>query len=310
MNTTRIYKKSLNIKNRIQKLENRNLILDDSKMLYDFLKKKTTYYHLTSYRFLLDNYDKAMDNYNNHRSNELIALYELDKDLSFLFFKEIRTIEQSLRAHIANLCHENDGVTFKLDETSKTVTLEENYCKNDNRIKFIADTNFNKNISKQLFDDIYKMKEDPAIKHHLNDYQKIIPLWVIINYVSFGTLVRLIECFTTAKLNEFMKGKSYKKATSAFDPCRTYLKAIQMLRNKISHHSNILGKKSPYHVKGNSYSIYFIGYYDISAWTSFLLNDSNTSIRLKKEVKNTIRKINRTYNTTFDFSTFMCKNIK
>lgn len=40
MNTTRIYKKSLNIKNRIQKLENRNLILDDSKMLYDFLKKK------------------------------------------------------------------------------------------------------------------------------------------------------------------------------------------------------------------------------------------------------------------------------
>lgn len=154
------------------------------------------------------------------------------------------------------------------------------------------------------------MKEDPAIKHHLNDYQKIIPLWVIINYVSFGTLVRLIECFTTTKLNEFMKGKSYKKATSAFDPCRTYLKAIQMLRNKISHHSNILGKKSPYHVKGNSYSIYFIGYYGISAWASFLLNDSNTSIRLKKEVKNTIRKINRTYNTTFDFSTFMCKNIK
>ena len=160
MNATRIHKKSLDIKNRIQKLENRNLILDDSKMLYDFLKKKTTYYHLTSYRFLLDNY-------NNHRSNELIALYELDKDLSFLFFKEIRTIEQSLRAHIANLCHENDGVTFKLDETNKTVILEENYCKNDNRIKFIADTNFNKNISTQLFDDIYKMKEDPAIKHHL-----------------------------------------------------------------------------------------------------------------------------------------------
>ena len=33
MNTTRIHKKSLDIKNRIQKLEDRNLILDDSKML-------------------------------------------------------------------------------------------------------------------------------------------------------------------------------------------------------------------------------------------------------------------------------------
>lgn len=64
-----------------------------------------------------------------------------------------------------------------------------------------------------------------------------------------------------------MKGKSYKKATLAFDPCRTYLKAIQMLRNKISHYSNILGKT-------------------------------------------TVRNISRTHNTTFDFSIFMCKNIK
>ena len=60
-------------------------------------------------------------------------------------------------------------------------------------------------------------------------------------------------------------------------------------------------------VKENSYSIYFIGYYGISAWASFLLNDSNTSIRLKKEVKNTIRKINRTYNTTFDFQLLCVK---
>lgn len=310
MNTTIIHKKSLSIDDRIQKLTDRNLFVDNPKVLYEFFNKKATYYHLTSYRFLLDNYDKTTDNYNKHRSSELIALYELDRNLSLLFFKEIRTIEQSLRAHIANLCHEDDKVSFKIDDENKIVTLEDNYCKNNNCIKFIAETSFNKNVSKQLFNDIYRMKEDPAIKHHLNDYQKIIPLWVIINYISFGTLIKLIECFTSIKLNEFMKGKNYKKAISVFDPCKIYLKAIQMLRNKISHHSNILGKKSPYYIKNYSYSIYFIGYYGISAWAKFLLDDADFSQRLKKEVKKIIKEINHLYNTSFDFAIFMCKKIK
>ncbi len=177
MDTTKTHKKSLSIEHRIKTLENRNLIIDNNNMLNDFIKKRTTYYHLTDYRFLLDNYDRTTDNYNNHKSNELIALYELDQELSILLFKEIRIIEQSLRARIANLCHENDRVTFELNVENKTAGLKENYCENDSTIKFIAEDYFNKNVSKQLFDDIYKMKEEPAIKHHFNDYQKVIPLW-------------------------------------------------------------------------------------------------------------------------------------
>lgn len=310
MDTTKTHKKSLSIEHRIKTLENRNLIIDDNKMLNDFIEKRTTYYHLTGYRFLLDNYDRTTDNYNNHKSSELIALYELDNELSILFFKEIRIIEQSLRAHIANLCHENDRVTFELNEENETAILKENYCENDSTIKFIAEDNFNKNVSKQLFNDIYKMKEEPAIKHHFNDYQKVIPLWVAINYISFGTLIKLIDCFAVKKLNEFMNGKNYKKPISAFDPTRVYLKSIQMLRNKISHHSNILGKKSPFHIRGHSYSIYFIGYYGISAWASFLLNESDISNRLKNEIEITIKKINSHYGTQFTFSIFMCKTIK
>jgi len=87
-----------------------------------------------------------------------------------------------------------------------------------------------------------------------------------------------------------MNGKNYKIPISTFDPTRVYLKSIQMLRNKISHHSNILGKKSPFHIRGHSYSIYFIGYYGISAWASFLLNESNISNRLKNEINITIKK--------------------
>lgn len=83
-----------------------------------------------------------------------------------------------------------------------------------------------------------------------------------------------------------------------------------MLRNKISHHSNILGKKSPFHIRGHSYSIYFIGYYSISAWASFLLNDLDTFNRIKNEINLAIEKINLLYYTQFSFEIFMCQNIK
>lgn len=76
MDTTKTHKKSLSIKHRIKTLENRNLIIDNNKTLNDFIEKRTTYYHLTGYRFLLNNYDRTTDNYNNHKSSELIALYE------------------------------------------------------------------------------------------------------------------------------------------------------------------------------------------------------------------------------------------
>lgn len=131
-----------------------------------------------------------------------------------------------------------------------------------------------------------------------------------INYISFGTLIKLIECFAAKKLNEFMNGKNYKKPITAFDPTKVYLKSIQMLRNKISHHSNILGKKSPFHIRGHSYSIYFIGYYGISAWVSFLLNEPDISNRLKNEIDMAIKKINNLYETQFTFSIFMCKTTK
>lgn len=310
MTVIKTHKNSLSIAQRIKKLEDRNLTIDNDKMLTDFIEKKTTYYHLTSYRFLLDNYDKSTDNYNNHKSSELIALYELDKRLSILLFKEIRLIEQSLRANIANLCHKEDMVTFELDEINEVAYLKENYCNNNKTIKFIAESKFNKIVGKKIFSDLYKMKEDPAIKHHLNDYNKVIPIWVAVNYISFGTLIGLIDCFTTKKLNEFMDGKIYVKTNSILNPSRVYLKAIQMLRNKISHHSNILGKKSPFNVKGINYSIYLIGYYGISAWASFLFDDNNKSRYLKNEINEIIKKINFIYNTEFDFFIFMCKNIK
>lgn len=304
-------KKSKTIADRITQLEERGLKIDNHSLLYSTIKDRTTYYHLTGYRFLLDRYNYDEDSYHNHCSSELIALYDLDTQLSVLFFKEIRLIEQSLRTKIANLCKENEMVTFKLDENSQTAILETNTSNNNqSNYKFIAEDRFQNSISNQIFIDLYKTKEEPAIKHYLNQYDKVIPIWVAINFINFGTLIQLLDCLTTAKLNEFMNGLSYKKGKTPNDPTKTHLKAIQMLRNKISHHSNILGKRTPFFIKGRNYSIYFIGYSGICLWKSFLLNDNSVTANIHKEINSVIAQINSRYNTQLEFSIFMNKSIR
>lgn len=303
-------KKSLSIGERINKLQKRNLLIDDYELLYDYIKNINTYYHITGYRFLLDNYDVKEDNYYNHKSTELIALSEIDRKISIMLFQEIRKIEESLRTRLANLCGQDDMVTFKLDNDNGLALLDHNYCLiNHVKEKFIANDQYDNILGKVLYDDIHKTREEPAIKHYIDEYNGIIPIWVAINFISFGTLIKMIDCLTTVKLNEFMEGKPYKKVKGAMDPSRTDLKAIHMLRNKISHHSNILGKQSPYIVKGKFYSIYSLGYVSICHWSSLLFKD-NLTLSLRQKIENILVEVNKEYNTTFNFSIIYNRKIK
>lgn len=269
------------------------------------------YYHITGYRFLLDNYNVFEDNYNFHKCTELIALSEIDTKLSIMFFEEIKKIEEALRTKLANLCGANDMVSFQLDDNHNTSLLKDNYCLiEDSRVKFIAEDSFNRTLSSILFSDINKTKREPANKHYIDIYNGLMPIWVVINFISFGTLIKLIDCLTTVKLNELMNYKNYKKPNNLNDPCRVDLKAIQMLRNKISHHSNILGKQSPYKPKDNNYySIYYLGYNAICHWSKFLFNKDLTS-PLKQKINKMIDETNEKYQTRFDISIIRNKKIK
>lgn len=309
-NGTLELKKSWTIEDRIDKLQKRHLLIDNYHLLYNYIKNVNTYYHITGYRFLLDNYNVEEDDYHNHKCTELIALCELDKKISIMLFQETRKIEESLRTRLANLCGQDDMVTFKLDDIHKISLLKDNYCLvNNSTEKFIAEDTYNRILSKTLYDDINKTREEPAIKHYINAYNGIIPIWVAINFISFGTLIKLIDCLTTVKLNEFMEGKPYKKPKGLMDPSRVDLKSIHMLRNKISHHSNILGKQSPYIVKGKFYSIFFLGYISICHWSNFLFNE-NLTLPLRQKIDEIIEETNTEYNTKFDFSIIHNRKIK
>jgi abortive infection bacteriophage resistance protein len=202
-------KKSKTIKERINTLNKRNLEIDDYNLIYNYIKSINTYYHLTGYRFLLDNYDFKKDDYHKHKCTELIALCEMDKRLSLMFFEQTRRIEEAIRTRLANLCGKDDIVTFKIDDNHKEALLEDNYCMiHNSKEKFIAETLYNDNVKKVLYNDINKTREEPAIKHYINEYNGIIPIWVVVNFISFGTLIKLIDCLTSIKLDNLMERKT------------------------------------------------------------------------------------------------------
>ena len=301
-------KKSLSIDERINKLKNRNLMIDNYQLLYDYIHSSHTYYHLTGYRFLLENYNKDTDDYCKHRSSELIALCELDKQLSLIFFEEVRKVEESLRTRLANLCYSDDMVTFIYDEENKVLDLKDNYCINEGQMhKFISVTQYDK-IKHLLYSDIFKSKDDPAINHYIHKYDAVIPIWVIINFISFGKLIKLIDCLTTVKMTQFMEEKPYKRSLNNNDPSRINLLAICMLRNKVSHHSNILGKQSPYIVSNKLFSIYYLGFISLYKWNLFLYN-TNITLPLQRKINDCIVKVNDKFNTNFDSQLIKNKKI-
>lgn len=74
INGSNCLKKSKTIEQRIKGLEKRNLVIDNKKLLTEYIEKNNTYYHLTGYRFLLERYNETLDDYHLHNSSELIAL--------------------------------------------------------------------------------------------------------------------------------------------------------------------------------------------------------------------------------------------
>ena len=301
-------KDSKSVSNRIELLKNRNLNFKNPKLFSKYLDYINTYYHLTGYRFSLKRYDAINDDYNGHSDLDLIAYCELDKKLSLLFLKETRRIEEAIRAKLSNICKENDMVSFKLDLNLRKCDLLDNVCNANTSPKpfiNISSSAFN-NLLKNIYNDLVKIKSERVISHYLNDHNAIIPIWVVVNYISFGTLISLIDCLSSIKLDEFTNNKNYKSAANSYDPCRNDLKSIRMIRNKCSHSAILLSKRSPYL---SDKSIVEFGIISICKLIYFFLGEKDIYLRIRDKIENIIKEINYVYDTDIDYGFVFVKNI-
>jgi abortive infection bacteriophage resistance protein len=163
----------------------------------------------------------------NSRFEDVVSLYNFDRELRVLLFDVIEKIEISLRTKlIYHLSHEFDAWWFQNTELfSDTKAL----------VKTLA----------TIEDEIARSK-DAFIKEHKKKYKddlRFPPVWKTLELTSFGALSKLY-----GNLNNTIKSKDtiaveFGAVNHTYLP--SWLQSIAQIRNYCAHHSRLWNKNLP-----------------------------------------------------------------
>ncbi len=146
---------------------------------------------------------------------ELKALYDFDREIRFLFLKYILIIENKFKSALSYEFSAQYG--------------HDNYLKLDN-----FNRNNLQNVTK-LIGEIHQTiasqfkNNNSMIVHYITKYG-YVPLWVLVNVLSFGSVSRLYS-----SLKDSDKINIAKRFNIPFDKLDRYMKMLCIARNKCAH---------------------------------------------------------------------------
>ena len=173
----------LTYEQQINKLVNdKNLIIADREYATDALKQIGYFALIGGYKELFKN-PTTQKYRDGTKFEDIVALYKFDENLRELFLKYILKIERHLRSVISYYFCEKYGEhqSFYLDENNFSIYP-----------KYSADV---KRLIGEL-DKLANQNSDYAyVNHHRNTYSNV-PLWVLFNGITFGTLSKFYALMT------------------------------------------------------------------------------------------------------------------
>lgn len=198
-------------------LQNKGLIIEDVEATKEILLREN-YFFINGYRmlFMKSNYDKTF--VTGASFHELYAVFNFDRQVRNILFKNILIIENNLKSIISYYL-------------SKTYGIKENDYLNPN--------NFNNTPDKrrQINDLIQKMKrqirsniDNHTATSHYSSHYGYIPLWIAVKVLSFGIV---------SELYLILKPDDEKAIADFFgtnkDDLATYLPILSNYRNLCAH---------------------------------------------------------------------------
>lgn len=224
-NQQNIYKKEHKpFEEQLELLKKRNLIISNEKYVLTKLQH-INYYRLSAY-FLPFQYPKNSENKNKFLPKttfeDIIKLYYFDTELRKIIFEAIEVIEIYLRTQIAYY-HSKSYDAFGYLDIS---TLRAN-----------KQTEFD-----ELNQDILKEKErskEVFIKHFRDKYKtNDLPIWTVVEIISFGSLSKLFMILQDKEQNEVISCMGGINKVVFFK----WFKALSSVRNACAHHSRLWNK--------------------------------------------------------------------
>lgn len=207
-------KKPTTFEQQIDKLKNRDCIIEDEKKALTVLRR-VNYYRLTAY-FL-----PFTDNDGNYISgtsfNRVLRIYEFDKKLRCLIFPIVEELEILLRTELSYMhSHKYGELGYRSAENFNSHHNHDDFFKTINSC-----IEHNKN---QLF-----------VKHHIEKYDSKFPLWVIIELFSFGNVSRFYADMIRQDKKQFAN-KIFHISDKILE---SWLYCLTRLRNYCAHYSRL-----------------------------------------------------------------------
>ncbi len=199
----------------------RGLIIND----HDYAKSCLTelnYYRLSGYSLTMRKNDKF---YKDLSFEDMMQIYNFDKELKLYILNYLEDIEISLRTHVAYELGKQDT-----DPNSTVSYLKsENYASNAHFVNFTS----------LIADEISNSKKEAFVKHHKRKYKGVLPVWALVETLSFGKISMLYSSL----------GSELKKQICAdyyspdhYIPLDNLFEGLVVLRNLCAHHARLYNR--------------------------------------------------------------------
>lgn len=198
----------------ISELKSKGFIITDEAECIQHLEN-IRYYRLLAY--LLPFKERSTKAYFPGISiNRIYRIYDFDSSLRTLLFGIIEEIEIRLRSVLSYYNAHTYGSLGYLNS--------DNYNKHHNEEKFIS----------ELIASIYNNRNTSIVKWHTKTYEENYPIWVIIEFFTFGMLSR----FYADMLSSDKKNIAKIYGTSS-ENLESWLRCISDLRNSCAHYARL-----------------------------------------------------------------------
>lgn len=219
-------KQEFTIQQHIKQLQNRGLIIDDLSLAEHYLAH-VSYYRLAGYWWPMQD-DKEQHLFKpNSKFEDVIYLYNFDRELRVLIFDAIEKIEISLRTKlIYHLSHEFDPWWFQ-------------------NINIFQDSGALIETLANLKEEIDRSK-DIFIKEHKKKYKEDLrfpPAWKSLEMTSFGSLSKLYGNLKNTIKSKDTIAEELGAVNHTYLP--SWLQSMAQIRNYCAHHSRLWNKNLP-----------------------------------------------------------------
>lgn len=200
----------------------KGLTITDEASAIQILKKESYFALINGYKELFKRPENKKLYISGATFNDIYALYKFDERIRLIFLKYILVIERHIKSLISyefSLKYGNEQIAYF----------------NANNYKYTAENLENTNKFLNKLSGIYKHSlEHKYIKHYC-DKHKNVPLWVLMNVLTFGQVSQMFQCLTDSLQTSISKNFSCLRRNQV----ENMLIFITFFRNVCAHNERL-----------------------------------------------------------------------